>query len=507
MIRKISIIAFIAVFLASCTKDFLKVNTNPNVPVTVPKDYLFATVQVQLAGSHNPDSKSWRTNFGYAACLIQQMASTDLSFYGGSFYTSTQNSFSAYFEDSYSSSIKNAVNLISLTSTDAKDVNILSMARILKVMDMAIMTDLYGDVPYIEAGKGFLNSNFTPAYDAQKDIYLDMLNELEKASAAFNPTVYIPAKSDYIYSGDLDKWKRAANTIMLRLAMRMQKVDDAAAKTWAAKAIAGGLINSSAENIAIKFDGVAQISSNPNSWTLGPIGSRNIAAVNGVSWGKTLIDMMKARQDPRLTLISALKNGNNAVASQVGLPNGTNTNALGGLTPSNLDLYSRPSAPMYQNNNPWIYMTYAEARLLQTEAIERGYVTGTAATVFIDAQTNALNQVYGAIKPSAGEIATYMAANPYPAAGTLAAKMNAIHTELYLVCAATLNHVEAYSDWRRTGYPVLTAINFVGNETNGTIPRRLKYSQGEFGVNPNINTAISRQGPDLFTTRTWWDKQ
>lgn len=507
MVRKISIIAFITVLFASCTKDFQSININPNVPSAVPNDYLLAESQVQLAGSHNPDSKSWRNNFGYSACLVQQMSSTDISFYGGSFYTSTQNSFSAYFEDAYANSIKNEVNLISLTTGDAKFVNILSMARILKVMDMAIMTDMYGDVPYSEAGKGYLNANFNPAYDAQKDIYTDMLSELEKAGAAFDATAYIPTKADYIYAGDLSKWKRAANTLMLRLAMRLQKVDATTAQTWAAKAIAGGLITSSSENIAINFDGVAQISSNPNSWTLGPIGSRNIAAINGVSWGKTLIDMMKNRQDPRLPLIAALKNGDNTVASQVGLPNGTTTNVLATLTPSNLDLYSRPSPRMYANNNTWIYMTYAEARLLQAEAIERGYATGSAVTVFADGQAAALNQVYGTVKPSADDIAAYAAANPYPAAGTLDAKMNAIHTEAYLLHAATLNGAEAWSNWRRTGYPVLTPINFVGNETNATIPRRLKYSPGEFGVNPNVNTAIARQGADLFTTRVWWDKQ
>jgi len=506
MIRKLSIIASITVLLASCTKDFKSINTNPNVPTAVPNDYLLAESQVQLAGSHNPDSKSWRNNFGYSACLVQQMSSTDISFYGGSFYTSTQNSFSAYFEDAYANSIKNEVNLISLSSADSKNVNTTSMARILKVMDMAIMTDMYGDVPYSEAGKGYLDANFNPAYDPQKNIYADLLSELDKASAALDPAKYIPAKSDYVYSGDLSKWKRAANTLMLRLAMRLQKVDATMAQTWAAKAIATGLITSSSENIAINFDGVAQISSNPNSWTLGPVGSRNIAAINGVLWGKTLIDMMKSRNDPRLPLIAALKNGDNSVANQVGLPNGTTTNVLATLTPSNLDSYSRPAASMYSNRNSWIYMTYAEARLLQAEAIERGYVTGTAATVFADGQLAALNQVYGTTKPSAGDIAVYAATNPYPAAGTIAAKMNAIHTELYLLHAVTLNHVEAWSNWRRTGYPALTPINYAGNETNSTIPRRLKYSPGEFGVNPNVATAIGRQGPDLFTTRIWWDK-
>ena len=499
----ISIAVFMAL-LSSCTKDFQSININPNAPASVSNNYLLSESEVMLAGSQNPDSKSWRVNFGSAACMVQQMSSTDISFYGGSFYTSTQNNFSAYFEDAYPNSIKSLVNLISL-SADPKYVNVLAIARILKVMDFAKMTDIHGDVPYYEAGLAFIKVNFIPKYDAQKDIYTDMLNELDKAGTALSSSATSPGAADYIYSGDVNKWKRAANTLMLRLAMRLQKIDDATAKTWASKAIAGGLI-ANGENIAINFDGTTQISANPNSWILGPSG-RNIASINGVLWGKTLIDMMKARKDPRLPVIANLKNGDTTTANQVGLPNGTNVNILATLTPSSLDGYSRPAAGMFKNSNSWIYMTYAESQLLLAEAIERGYVSGTALTAFTNGQTAAVNQVsvYG-ITPPPAAVANYASVNPYPAAGTLDQKMNAIHSELYLLHAVTLNHIEAWSNWRRTNYPLLVPVNPVGNETNGTIPRRLKYSPGEFGVNPYVADAIARQGPDLYTTRIWWDK-
>ena len=100
----------------------------------------------------------------------------------------------------------------------------------------------------------------------------------------------------------------------------------------------------------------------------------------------------------------------------------------------------------------------------------------------------------------------YLAANPYPATGTLEAKMEAIHTEFWMTTGSLLQHIEAWSNWRRTGYPKLTPVNYPGNETNGQIPRRLRYSQGEYGVNPGIDVAVGRQGADLFTTRMWWDK-
>lgn len=508
MIRKI-LISITLVFVAvSCTKDFEKINIDPNKPAAVPLDYLLGQSQLSVAGSNDLLSqKTWRVNFANAGCISQQLSSTDAGFYGGSFYTSASNNYSAFFDNAYPNAIKNLVNLIDLAKTDQKNVNVLSMARILKVMEFARITDLYGDVPYFDAGKGYIDANFNPKYDSQKDIYMDMLKELDEAGTALNSTAYIPTKADYVYAGDITKWKKAANTLMLRLALRLQKVDATSAKTWATKAISGGLISGANENIAIGFDGSgSQMNANPNSYILGPSG-QNIAGLNGLLWGKTLIDMMKNRLDPRLSIIACLKNGDTNVANQRGLPNGTDANGLTTLPETNLSNYSRPTASMYKTTNSWIYMTYAESQLLLAEAIERGYASGSATNAFIIGQASGVNQVsvYGTT-PSSASVTAYAVANPYPGT-TLDDKLNAIHTEIYLIHAVTFNHIEAWANWRRTGYPVLTAVNPVGNETNGTIPRRLKYSANEFGVNANnINEAITRQGADLFTTKIWWDK-
>ncbi|CAN5595733.1 SusD/RagB family nutrient-binding outer membrane lipoprotein [soil metagenome] len=495
---------------AACTKDFDTININPNTPSVVPLDYLLGESELFFSGAGSgPGTKTWRPNFGYAACLVQQMSSIDATFYKGSFYTFLGEINAAYFENSYTFSIKSLVNLIDIAQKDAKQVNVLSMARILRVMEFARITDIYGDVPYSEAGKGFISNTFSPKYDAQKDIYFDMLKELDEASKAFSATAYVPKAADYFYAGDLEKWKRSANSLMLRLAMRMQKVDPASAQTWAKKAIDGGLIGSNAETIAMQFSNTgAVVNSNPNSWILGPSG-QNITSVNngGVQWAKTLIDMMKTRKDPRLPVIASLKNGDRTVEKQRGLPNATDATGLNSLAEKNLDNYSRPAPNMYDLALPWIYMTYAEAQLLKAEAIERGWATGTAKTAFDAGQAAGLTQMTslgGTI--SAADVTAYTTANPYPASGTLEAKMNAIHTEIYLITASTLNHIEGWSNWRRTGYPVLTPVNYVGNDTNGQIPRRLRYPLSENGVNSNFQDAITRQGPDLFTTRIWWDK-
>lgn len=509
MTRRNTLIICLMILLGSCTKDFQTINVDPNKPSAVPIDYLLGESELMVAGSNDAGSKAWRGNIANAACIIQHLASTDAGFYGGNFYTGGSNTFTAYYDAAYPNAIKSLTNVINIAKADPKYVNVLSMARILKVMDFTKITDLYGDVPYSEAGRAFLDNNFTPKFDMQKDIYFDMLKELDESATAFSATAYIPAKADYIYAGDIDKWKRASYTLMLRLALRIQKVDPASAKTWAAKAVAGGLITSNTETIAIRYDATgAQLNSNPNSWIFNPSG-QNVANVNGALWSKTLIDMMVNRKDPRLNIISSLKSGDTTVVKQLGLPNATDANGLTKLTVTTLDNYSRPSSAMIALANSWVYMSYAEAKLLLAEAIERGYVTtaGAAIEAFKDGQLSALRQVsiYG-LTPSTAGMNSYAARNTYPVAGTIDDKMNAIHTEIYLLHAATFNHIEAWANWRRTGFPVLANLNPVGNETNGTIPRRLKYPTNEYGVNPDIATAVSRQGADLFTTRVWWDK-
>jgi len=134
-------------------------------------------------------------------------------------------------------------------------------------------------------------------------------------------------------------------------------------------------------------------------------------------------------------------------------------------------------------------------------------VTGTSKTAYDNALKAGIKQInsYGGTLTDA-DAAAYLAANPYPVTGTLDAKMDAIHTEFWMSTASLLQHIESWANWRRTGYPKLTPVNYPGNETNGQIPRRLRYSQGEYGVNPGIDAANARQGADLFTTRMWWDK-
>ena len=111
----------------------------------------------------------------------------------------------------------------------------------------------------------------------------------------------------------------------------------------------------------------------------------------------------------------------------------------------------------------------------------------------------------GAPAIAGSAIVAYQTANPYPTTN-IADKLTQIHTEMFILNASTLNGFEGWANYRRTGLPVLIPTNYPGNATNGTIMRRLIYPVNEKGLNANYDAAVAAQGPDLFTTRMWWDK-
>ena len=523
--KKIIIAAIFAGTLVSCSKNFDKLNVNPTSPTVVPLDYLFAQVQLQFAGSAgDPGYTEWRGNLIYCMPMVQQMASLG-SFYSGDkyLYSATNAASGAYFgtsdgEGNYPNSIKNMVNLLTQARVDsAKNNNILAMTKILWVMQMSTMTDLYGDIPYFSAGLGFISQNYSPAFDPQSQIYPDMLNQLAQAAAALDSSGHIPSASDFAYGGNLTSWKHLANSMMLRLGMRLQKVDPTNAQKWVTQALAGGVFTSNAETYAISYTGGASYSINANSYNLGPADGahRNVVMGQGLQWSQTFIDSMQRRHDPRIGQISNVAPttpagtslvvmGDSTGAHQLGLPNGLD-NAPGG---ANIAIYSVMNPLTFASTAPDIIITYAEVEFLKAEAEARGWVSGTPATEYALGQAAALNQMVSYNKGFAftgGQIAAYQAWNTYPTGG-LAAGLNAIQTEAWLLWADTYNGYEAWASWRRTGYPALTPVNYPGNQSNATIPRRLIYPAEEATLDAAAyQAAVTRMGGDLFTTQVWWD--
>ncbi|MFK7979892.1 MAG: SusD/RagB family nutrient-binding outer membrane lipoprotein [Saprospiraceae bacterium] len=492
------VIAMLAMH-ASCDDGFVELNTNPQAAINIDPNFQMTWVQLRTSGGRY---ENWRAGLIYSSMMIQHMSAL-CGYWSGDKYTYNGGYSSSLIDRAYNEQVKDMQDLINtLQSGAAGDQTMLGMARIWRVVIFHRLTDLYGDVPYFEAGKGALEGIDFPAYDSQDAIYADMLKELEEAIAQIGSGGF--GGADLIYGGNADQWKRFGNSLMLRLAMRLSEVDPGTAQAWASKAIAGGVMSSNADDAFIQH-------------TNGPEGvNRNgIGEVLDKSNGfgddcprlsATLVGMLEATSDPRLNIFGAPSANTGAIA---GMPNGLDeTTIQDNASGTSTDDFSRINPTIVSVESPMMFMTYAETELLLAEAAMRGWGASDAASHFeagMRAGVKMWEHYDGGLAVDEATVDAFVAANPFDAANG----MQQIGNQYWL--ATFLNEYEAYSNFRRTGYPDLTPVNYAGNVTNGQIPLRLAGNPGEGSLNPNFEAAKSNQGlgsdfSSHMSVPVWWDK-
>ena len=515
-----------AMLLAACDKGFEEKNVNPNAYTEPAIGALFTTSIIRTVGTGTADRN--RTNIKYLSGAMQYHATLQNFWYGEKGIVNAQTG--NFFETVYTSHIRELAVILDKTKDDPELVNQNAIATIWWVYALHRVTDAYGDVPYKEATKG-TNGIYKPKYDKQSDIYPWMLQDLESAIGKLDPSKASFGGADVLYQGDVGKWKTFAYSLMLRLGMRLTKVDPAMAETWVKKAIAGGVMKSN-DDIAILEH--SPTSGNTWNWDARELKRESLPEGNQglglVKMGKTFIDLLKENNDPRLSFYATLWRGNiNSMQGQVisettkpedqkGLPNGydvgTISEAIPGWDNSMLTSYSEPNTATIANfSSPSIIISYSEVEFLLAEAALRGWGPGTAEEHYKNAiranMESSTLYPYSDVAPmqiTTTEIDDYLAAHPLT--GTEAEKMKQIYTQFYLAHYMYLDFFEAWSTWRRTGVPDLALIHYSLNTTGGLPIRRLMYSYDEKALNTaNVEAAIAAQGPDTYTTRVWWDKQ
>ncbi|MCC7401556.1 MAG: SusD/RagB family nutrient-binding outer membrane lipoprotein [Chitinophagaceae bacterium] len=518
---KIKQIAALAIalgsILSSCDKNFESINIDPTKlsPANMNYNYLFTNAQLITSGNSDGNAyEDWRNNLIYASCMIQHLSST-YGYWGGDKYTYNSGYNSAYWDANYNNSIKNIVDVIENVKNKPELSNFYNIARIFKVFQFQRMTDMYGDIPYSQAGLGYTQGITTPVYDKQADIYDNMLNELKAAATALDPGApNTIGAADRIYGGDVSKWKKFAYSEMVRIAMRLSKVDAAKAQQWVQTAYAGGVFASNDDNALFQHENQPwSPPSNGNGWVL------DVVDPAAAKISLTFMTMLKSTNDPRLRYIATVATdpsngsdmGNNDPSIQIGMPNGYDQGS--GATdishaanyPGNINNYSIVNRNTFARvTAPTFFLTYSETMLLLAEAAQRGWVSATASTLYNTGVTAAilqLNQTGASL--TATDASTYLTANPYNAGTAL----QQINTQYYI--ATFMDEYEAWANWRRSGFPVLTPVNYFGNVTGGTIPRRFTYPTNEPAVNgTNYNAAVAGlSNGDKMTSRVWWDKQ
>ncbi|MBK9390683.1 MAG: SusD/RagB family nutrient-binding outer membrane lipoprotein [Bacteroidetes bacterium] len=532
LIKLILSTLLLVVMIAGCdTEDLHDMNINPNAVQVIDMNYFFTAAQLGLASNGSSGDNrytDWRTNINFASLAIQHTASSGANA-GEKYFDNDMEPLNAPFQFYYRDALRRTTEILKQTSEggsmEGRLVNTRQAARIVAVFDYHRLTDWYGSVPYTEANKG-LEGIFQPKYDKQKLIYTDLLKELDEACVAFNGSDVDYAgfkKADLIFGGDIAKWKKFGYSLMLRLAMRVSNVDAAMAATYVTKAVAGGTMASNDDNAWIKMSLTPSESTNQNGI------SRALYPGDGGDWAnrllsKKLVDQLKgtnaasaADDDPRLTIFT--QGPIKWTASDLGVvleadptkwigqPTGydgsmLNTEYGGGSPVTPYEKFPAINTKMLQDDEPYMLMFAAESELLKAEAVVRGIGTvGGTAQSHYDAGVKLAMQMYtpydASLVVSDAAVTTYLTNYPF-AAGTA---LEQIGTQMWL--SKFMMWWEAWSDWRRTGFPVLTATNYPGNATGGTIPVKLVIPAAEAAGNPNY-AATSTQ-PDKMTTKVWWD--
>ncbi|HEX6168826.1 MAG TPA: SusD/RagB family nutrient-binding outer membrane lipoprotein [Chitinophagaceae bacterium] len=505
------------VFLfAGCDKDFVEINTNPYAINSVDPALLFAGAQRTHVG-----------NWTAEHTIVQQFVTpyNQGATIGFSFNVDVDiNSNPKWGE--YNSNIKNLIQALTNLGQTTTRVNLQSMIRIWKAQVFMGMVDAYGDVPYSEAGKAVSDVVFYPKYDDDATIYADLYKELKEAIAALSTSAdFVP--EDLFYgtkaqsstrttnaAGQVAKWKKLGNSLLLRLGMRYSKLDPAKAQTIVAEAFAGGVMASNADNAHVKYDGTL--------YTLGDnAGLRNFSHFNYAA--EPFVNQLKSTVDPRGKFIlanfpdpgnvaSTTTSPDTVLANQFGVPIGVENNAVprgtrgSGLNYSQVNVWT-VAAP----NAPEFWVTYAQTSLLLAEAAKRGWVPGgdaQAKTYYengIIADMDAYTLYPGTTPISASDKAAYLAHPLVAYNATDAIKL--INTQYWVVNIR--NGTEAFANFRRTGFPALivnTARGSLGNTED--FVRRLSYPDVEASANTaNYNAAKTAIGDDKLSTRVFWDKK
>ncbi|MEO5977975.1 MAG: SusD/RagB family nutrient-binding outer membrane lipoprotein [Chryseolinea sp.] len=494
---------------ASCDQGFEEMNINPNASKDVIPEYLFTDAQLTTVNT-NYTGGAYLTigqSMQHFATYKEVPAAGD-KYFNYSYSTGNWGAFTA--------PVIQIGQVIGKVADDPNAINKLAAARIWKVYLFHRLTDLYGDIPYFNAANALASNNFTPVYDSQADIYNDLFKELDEAIASFDPAKATFGNSDLLFAGDITKWKKFAYSLMLRLGMRLTKVNASLAEQMVKKAIAGGVIVNDTDLASIVYINGTQtatrnfIASGMMSTDYGSPGGDN---VEGGKFAKTLIDYLKTTGDPRLNVVSIvwMPTGSNSyvadttTALQLGMQN-AKYNSL----PAEFNTFSEPNpATVLRYDTPLVVIGPAEMNLLLAEAAVRGwYSDASAADSYSAAVRSAMKQwsLFGSAGViSDAKVNKYLVANPY-VSGSDEQQIEQIQTQKW-VSMMFEDEYEIYASWRRTGYPTLTPTNYPGNLTGGKIPTRFVIPDSELLYNQeNFVTARDRQtGNNSFSSTVWWD--
>lgn len=381
----------------------------------------------------------------------------------------------------------------------------LPIAKFFRAFFYIRMTERLGDIPMSEAVKGE-EGNFTPKYDAQKEVYTNCLQLLEEANDELAP--YIDKTSaltnDLYFNGDLAKWQKAINTFRIRVLMSLSKRNDEINVESQLREILSNpnkypLMESIDDNMQITYYGSAD-----DQYTLYPDNGHRYAGIYFI--GETYVSQLRRTEDPRIFCQMVPGNAQNSgiegrekmFSSYVGGVTGDAIEALqqqgsdGELASLNYETY------VTATGIPCVQLGYQELQFTLAEAANRGWINGEAATYY----TNGIKADMDFYKVSKDETETFLT-NPINVyKGNNDKGLQQIREQKYVALFQNSGY-QAFMEQRRTGIP---EFSIGPGNANGKIPVRWMYPTQERQYNEeNLNVALQSQfnGSDNINDIMW----
>ncbi len=490
-IKIVTSILLVFTSLFSCTDKFEELNTDPNRPNDVTPGILLGQMQYRIVNNSIQAAR----NFTHE---LMQVDAPRASPGGQGLHRYVVQPGQAVWTGFYDRLTD--VEDIYKISDRLKENNYKAIALVYKSWAYSILTDLYGDVPYSQAIKAS-EGNFTPAFDKQKDIYIQILKDLETANTLFDDTKALTYGGDQVYNANvltggrnlgIQRWRKFANSLRLRLLLRISKRDgevnvNQQITSILANPTANPVFTANADDAIFRYPGTFPYF-NPY------FQARTLEWRDGTYFTKFFLNHMNAINDPRRAIwVSPVIVNGQSVYQGIDSGYPTSLEYIVGRNSSYPDVLK--TSPLLG-----VMMTYSEVEFINAELALKGFNTGRTAKAHYDAGIMASMVQWGATMP-AGFLNT--AGVVYNATGTAAQQLEQIILQKYY--AYFFVDYQSWFEKRRTGYPVLP--RGTGIPAENVFPSRVPYPTYLQSLNAsNLQAAVASIGGDNSNVKLWWEK-
>lgn len=480
-----ALLILLSAAMIGCDKDFEEINANPNNPEEVNPELLMVNI-IRSTVNELVSDGFYRGNIlmQYAA----EIREPGIDRYQVGSYNVWSNGYNT---------LRNVQDLYELAESKGFN-NYKGIALTMRALLFSRMTDCYGALPYSEALKGKINGTeppiYTPKFDSQEKVYEGVIAELKQANELLTEGGE-PVKNDILFNGDVLKWKKFANSLRLRLLLRRSaKVDPSADMQE--------IINNPTQFPIMETNDDNAVLEYVEAPNLFPITGERVGFFLQRRISKTLADKLNSLNDPRMQIYGqpTVESVDAGTPAYAGVRNGELDANLGSDIDNTVSavgtiFYNGHQVPVHAQG---LIMLLSELKFILAESIVKGYISGDAKTYYedgVNASINYYKNVSGINIEASPEYFTQDGV-----AFSSGNALELIGTQRWI--AMFFNDFQAWHEWKRTGFPVLTPS--IVNNNDDRIPVRFLYpSDLQVTNRDSYEAAIAEQGEDDINTRPW----